>query len=129
MVRALDAALRASGVTDDQRGSITLAVAEALNNICEHAYGKGAAGPVSLTATLAPEGLEVILRDSGGAMPGGALPRPRSPDPSVSRDSLPEGGFGWPLMHKLCSDISYNRNKGQNTLILRFEASCVPLRH
>ncbi|WP_348540063.1 hypothetical protein [Ruegeria sp. HKCCE4148] len=33
---------------------------------------------------------------------------------------MPEGGFGWFLIHQLTSDIQYERRDGCNRLSLRF---------
>ena len=120
MVESLTSHLDDAGIDRDLRGSITLAVSEALNNITEHAYAERAPGPVAMTVDLLTDSVDVTLIDSGRAIPGKDLPPAHLPDSAGPRSNLPEGGFGWFLIHSLCCDLDYNRKSGQNTLSLRF---------
>ncbi|MGK7752779.1 MULTISPECIES: ATP-binding protein [unclassified Roseovarius] len=120
MVQALAAALAGAGIGADQRGSITLAVGEALNNVTEHAYAGRRPGQVHMIADLLPDRVLVTLSDSGRAMPGNRLPAGDLPDSSGPRADLPEGGFGWHLIHKLCPELTYSRQAGTNTLCMTF---------
>ncbi len=120
MVDALAQALCHAGLDGDLGESVILAVAEALNNVAEHAYAGQAPGPVHMTADLFDDVLHVTLDDHGRPMPGLVLPPPRLPDATGPRDTLPEGGFGWFLIHKLTDTLTYNRRAGQNTLLLGF---------
>ncbi len=126
MVEALGAALTDAGIDGDLRGSITLAVSEALNNVTEHAYAGRAPGEVHMVVDLLADRVLVTLFDSGRAMPGDALPPGHLPDRSGARADLPEGGFGWYLLHKLCLDLSYTRHAGRNTLRMTFPRSLAP---
>lgn len=105
-----------SGLSADARGVIELVLAEALNNVAEHAYG-GGGGPVELTLTSEPGGLRCLIVDAGRAMPDGRLPEGRlvARQGSVLQD-LPEGGFGWHLIRSLCVDLSYRRIGDRNHL-------------
>jgi serine/threonine-protein kinase RsbW len=89
-----------------------LVLAEILNNVAEHAYEDGQAGPVDLRVELAPGRLICRVRDKGRALPGGNLPGAVPADP---RD-LPEGGFGWSMVRALASNICYRRIGGWNAL-------------
>lgn len=120
MVEALGTALDHAGICRDQRGSITLAVSEALNNITEHAYAGLSRGQVHMVTDLLTDGVLVTLCDSGRPMPGKTLPAGHLPDSSGARAELPEGGFGWHLIRKLCADLSYTRHAGKNTLRMTF---------
>lgn len=126
MVEALGVALTDAGIDGDLRSSITLAVSEALNNVTEHAYAGRAPGEVHMTANLSDDRVLVTLYDSGRAMPGDALPPGHLPDSSGARADLPEGGFGWFLLHKLCLDLFYTRQAGRNTLRMTFPRYVAP---
>jgi len=109
------------GQGPEQRGTIKIALAEALNNIAEHAYaGQQPPGPVDLHATADGGILQVILLDRGRALPGLAPPPGLHHDLEVEPDSLPEGGFGWLLIRELTEDVSYIRTGDENRLTLVF---------
>ncbi|WP_306110710.1 MULTISPECIES: ATP-binding protein [Roseovarius] len=126
MVEALDTALTDAGIDGDLRGSITLAVSEALNNVTEHGYAGRAPGEVHMVVGLLADRVLVTLSDSGRGMPGDALPPGLLPDSSGARADLPEGGFGWFLIHKLCLDLSHTRHAGRNTLRMTFPRYLAP---
>ncbi|MFM7336546.1 MAG: ATP-binding protein [Tabrizicola sp.] len=105
-----------SDLTDDDRGTAELVLAEILNNVAEHAYSE-AGGEVEVRLDPEPEGLRCLVLDSGREMPGGRLPEGRLPGgPDVALDDLPEGGFGWHLIRSLCAGLTYTRADGQNRL-------------
>ena len=115
-LRALIAAQPLRDLSPSGRGTAELALAEALNNIVEHAY---AATPGLIEVTLAPcpTGIACRIEDAGSAMPGGHLPAGRLPDCiGVPTDDLPEGGFGWSLIRSLTVDLRYERAGGRNRL-------------
>ena len=101
----------------EDRGTAELLLAEALNNVVEHAYARW---PGDITLHLARAGghISVVIRDQGLPMPGntppqGALPRLDAPE------SLPEGGFGWFLIRSLAKDLTYRRLGAVNELHFR----------
>ncbi|MCC5987648.1 MAG: ATP-binding protein [Pararhodobacter sp.] len=117
VLAALDARLVKLGVDEDDRASAELILAEALNNICEHAYaGKG--GPVEMIVDIRRAGLTCLLCDCGQPIPGGAPPGGGLPiiDPP---DNVPEGGFGWHIIRCLSTDLRYRRDNGWNRLSFR----------
>lgn len=110
----LIAVLSDSGVGADDLANVEIILAEALNNVSEHAYPQGA-GPVELSVTLGPGGLKCVIGDHGQPMPDGHAPKggePRIEPP----DHLPEGGFGWHIIRCLTTDLRYSRLDGQNFL-------------
>jgi len=118
----VDAALAAAGAADDLRTRAQIALAEACNNIVEHAYQAPydtADAVIALDIAGDQGGLQITLRDKGRAMPDGPLPGRELPpiDPD-DPDSLPEGGFGWALLREMTRALSLSRRNGQN--ILRF---------
>ena len=119
---AVDAALGASRIDGNLRDRAQIALAEACNNIVEHAYA--AAQPerepmIALDVAADMGGLQVVLRDRGGPMPDGGLPGPDLPEMEPDDlPGLPEGGFGWPLLRGMARSLSLSRRHDQN--ILRF---------
>lgn len=118
----VDDALAAARVDGDLRHRTQIALAEACNNIVEHAYTREEAhSDQAITLDISADlgGLQIALRDRGGPMPDGRLPGPDLPpiDPGDPLN-LPEGGFGWPLLRGMTRSLSLSRRNGQN--ILRF---------
>jgi len=97
-------------------------LAEALNNVEEHAYAGGDAGPVRLSLSQQGNDLCAVIRDRGFAMPQGRPPNGRLPATDVAREDLPEGGFGWYLIRHLSDSLIYKRDEGENYLGLCFSA-------
>ena len=112
-------------LSDDRRGTAELVLAEALNNIVEHAYSRED-GQISLSLQLGAGELgsgELLCRieDSGLPMPRGELPG----GPLCLHDGageVVEGGFGWHLIRALSHDLNYCRQDGRNLLSFRLDA-------
>ena len=100
-----------AGLSQDDRGTAEIVLAEVLNNVVEHAYAAGT-GPILLTLRLGDGWLHCLVEDEGVAMPGGEPPAGHAPDPA----DLPEGGFGWHLIRVLCQGLRYERQDGMNRL-------------
>lgn len=101
-------------------GTLELALAEALNNIVEHAYdGKG--GRICLSIEARPAGLYCEVTDFGRALPGGDPPRSvAGADPPATRtEALREGGWGWHMVQNLTRDLGYRRAGMENRLSFR----------
>jgi serine/threonine-protein kinase RsbW len=122
--------LAARGVPARSLGSVELVLAEALNNVVEHAYAQ-AAGPIEILLHPAGGLLDCRIRDRGLGMPGGALPDGAPDSLDCLLADLPEGGFGWLLIRELAEGIEYRRIEGQNQLAFRMRidpASDLPVR-
>lgn len=107
-------------VPEDRLATIELVLAEALNNVAEHAYAGGPPGPVSLTARHDGDRLCIVLRDTGRPLPGLVPPTGAPPDLDVATKDLPEGGFGWLLIRDLTDRVDYARHGTENRLTLEF---------
>lgn len=104
----------------DDAGTVELVMAEALNNIVEHAYPEGdPPGPIKVSCKHAADGLHLLVVDRGRTMPDGQVPDGAEVDLSVNFLDMPEGGFGWFLIKDLASDIRYERVNWENRLMFR----------
>lgn len=114
------ARLRAEGVSEDACGTVEIALAEALNNIVEHAYA-GCAGRIGIAAALDGTDLRCTLTDRGRPLPGLRPPESTRPMLGHTRAEAPEGGFGWPLIRSLTRCLRYERAGSVNRLTLCFD--------
>ena len=106
----------ASGSDADTVGQIEIALAEVLNNVVEHALPHAAGSAIFLAARRDAHGWHFTIRDKGIAIPGGVVPRPALPSTNRPLQELPEGGFGWAIVHTLARDLTYHRRDGCNHL-------------
>ena len=105
---------------DADRGTAEIVLAEALNNIVEHAYAKHTG---TIAVDLAIDGTELLCKivDHGIAMPGEVLPTGELRIFDNWQD-LPEGGFGWHLIRTLSRALTYHRRDNANVLCFRLDA-------
>lgn len=109
-----------AGYEPDLMDRISIALAEAANNIVEHAYADYS-GEIRVLVRRAGQHLHFELRDKGAPMPGNMLPDGRAADLDVGVQDLPEGGFGWFLIHELTDGLRYDRKGDENILTVSFE--------
>ncbi|MCL4186676.1 MAG: ATP-binding protein [Rhodobacteraceae bacterium] len=124
-LRTVTEALAAAGVPEGLCGRVEIAVAEALNNVAEHAYD-GAMGPIWLQVGRCRRSGDILccIADRGRPMPDAGLPAGVLPALDTVLTGLPEGGFGWFLLRALGRGIRYRRAGGVNRL--RFRISPEP---
>lgn len=104
----------------EEAGTVQLVLAEVLNNILEHAYpSAGPTGSIHVACRQAENGLNFRITDQGRAMPDGQTPLGMPQSVDVDLMDLPEGGFGWFLIHSLAKDVVYERVGQSNQLCLR----------
>ena len=108
----------------DARDAARIVLAEALNNIVEHAYAQSP-GEIEVTIELCRAGLTCRIMDAGLPLPDGALPDGRLA-PLQPEHDLPEGGFGWHLIRALSEDLAYRREGERNLLTFRIAAQQYP---
>ncbi|WP_170774781.1 ATP-binding protein [Ruegeria lacuscaerulensis] len=120
-IAQLSACLKAQGLPAHKAGDVKIALAEAINNVVEHAYAGVTPAQVKVRCRLNQDWLEILISDTGNPLPGFRVPEGMPAALGSSRDELPEGGFGWFLIHELTSDIRYERSNGCNWLSLRFD--------
>jgi serine/threonine-protein kinase RsbW len=104
----------------EEAGTVELVMAEALNNIVEHAYPQGDdSGPITIVCNHRRDGLHMTITDRGHGMPDGRTPLGAPVDIDVMPCDIPEGGFGWFLIKDLAKDVQYQRVELENRLSLR----------
>ena len=116
---AIDKVLQSIQASHEFQTTSQIVLAEALNNIVEHAYGAPGMGKIELTLCLLDDHIQVELRDSGKPMPDRVIPSADSPRTGPAPETLPEGGFGWKIIDDLTQDLNYRRNPGGNVLRFR----------
>lgn len=119
-IRATLNRLAGAGISHEIRENVQIVLTEIVNNVVEHAYQGASAGPIGIEYRISIAALHITVTDRGRGFPGGVLPDNGEIDLTCPRASLPEGGFGWPLIRRLTSHIIYVRNRGQNRLDLWF---------
>ncbi len=103
-------AWRADGLNDDHCGMAEQVIAEALNNVVEHAQAERPGGKIVLETRRNADALECRIMDDGAPMPDDQLPKGELADVSATPlDDLPEGGFGWFLIRTLTCGLNYRR--------------------
>ncbi|MEM7643934.1 MAG: ATP-binding protein [Pseudomonadota bacterium] len=88
---------------------------EFLNNVVEHGEA-GPAAEIQIDVTLDASHLRIATKDSGAPLPATCLADAALPEAGGRIDDLPEGGFGWFIIHQIASDIAYERVDGRNCL-------------
>lgn len=118
-LRALFDTILLRSLPEDGRGTAEIVLAEALNNIVEHAYSSHD-GEIEITLHLRQNELVCRISDSGLPMPDEKLPAGLLA-PLENNTDLPEGGFGWHLIRTLSKDLDYRRENGRNLLSFRLD--------
>lgn len=118
---ALSEWLNASCLPCVRVDEVEIAMAEAINNVVEHAYAGAEPGLIRVSCEPGLAQLDIHICDDGVPLPQNRMPPGLAADITVSRADLPEGGFGWFLIRKLTSSILYERRGTTNHLSLRFD--------
>jgi serine/threonine-protein kinase RsbW len=97
-------AVRGSGLSDEQRENLAVAVAEALSNAAVHGNKLQPGRSVQVRVSVRDRrGASVEIADSGAGFDRRSLMDPTSPD-----RVLQTGGRGVFLMHQLVDRVEYN---------------------
>lgn len=104
------------GVREGLRADLGIVLGEVLNNIVEHAVPQGPEGWIDVEVKCAAGRLQVETVDTGLPLPPQLLSGAALPDMGDTPLDLPEGGFGWFIIHALARDMTYERAGGRNHL-------------
>lgn len=118
----MQSTLARSGLDSDIVGRFEIVMAEALNNVVEHAYAQHPSGRIAVNLAWGVKGVDCTIIDEGEELPGHTPPSGRAKPENCAFEDLPEGGFGWHLIHTLAQDVRYIRSVNQNQL-----SFCIPL--
>lgn len=99
-------------LSEEERGRLEIVLAEALNNVVEHAAH---AGGIELRIAGTGRALRCAVIDDGTPMEGEPPDRTTPPDPFRPG----EGGFGCFLIRSLADDVRYVTRAGRNRLSFR----------
>ncbi|KIN74729.1 ATP-binding protein [Sulfitobacter guttiformis] len=114
------ACLEPLNLSSDETGTVELVLAEALNNVVEHALAAmHGQTTIEIQGCHSATGLRLTLIDCGAPMPMGTAPIPLAPDLDVPRNDIPEGGFGWFMIYALATEVHYSRIGRANHLSLQ----------
>ncbi len=102
---------------DEIVGELQLVLAEALNNVVEHAYLYSEDGVIDVFLSLDPAKLTIKITDTGRKFDG-PPPFKEMDVENYSFEELPEGGFGWNLIRTLTDYVEFEHADKQNRLIL-----------
>lgn len=103
-------------LSNDDSGTVELVLAEAVNNIVEHAYPTNPNGMIKLQITPMDNGLRCALSDNGCPMPVGVMTKEHRASLNCDIKNLPEGGFGLFLINGLTQGLRYTRQSKMNRL-------------
>ena len=99
-------------LSEEDRGTLEIVLAEALNNVVEHALHTG---EIELRIAGTGRTLRCAVIDDGTPMEGGFEEKAAQPDPFAPH----EGGFGCFLIAALADDVRYVTRAGRNRLSFR----------
>lgn len=121
MLADLQATLAVKLVDPDRTGDMMIVLGEMLNNTVEHAMRDQDGGWIDLSVRDAGARIEVVTRDDGRALPPALLTGDvELPEAGEDVETMPEGGFGWFLIHSLVDDLTYERDDGVNRISFSF---------
>lgn len=115
--------LSKAGLPEALCGTVEIVLAEALNNIVEHASAGTPFGQMSIDVVQTPNCLAFEVCDNGQPLPGLKVPHGVLPESDGPFQDLPEGGFGWFPIHQMASALHYDRGKVENRLYFVIETN------
>ena len=107
------------GFSSEDCYALALCSVEAVSNSVRHAHGGEPGHTVTLRLTILPQRVEIRVLDDGSPVPleKRAPPRELEIDPE-DPSSIPEGGRGLFLIHKLMDRVEYGREGSSNVLLM-----------
>ncbi len=103
-----------AGLSDRAQYDVEVAIDEACANIIEHSYGGEVGGEIECICQILPDGLKIVLHDTGCFFDPNSVPEP---DLKAPLDQRKEGGLGLFFMRKLMDEVIFDPCQGQGTLL------------
>ena len=113
---AVSRLFEAKGLTENLRSDVAIVLGEVLNNIVEHSVANRDGSWIGLEVLREDGGVQIETVDRGRPLPPQLLASATLPERPVDIPDLPEGGFGWFIIHSLAQDMVYERSAGTNRL-------------
>lgn len=114
----LKAELERNAIEAEFKGDILIVLAEVLNNIVEHAYRAPREGDIHLIVQAQKmahkNAVYIKTIDQGPPVPPDTLSGRSLPPLTDDVQDMPEGGFGWFMIHALTETIDYERINDEN---------------
>ena len=107
-----------AGNVTSRADNVDLCVHEAVVNIVQHGYRRGAQGTIAVTVEAVDRGLAVTIADNGHPFNPLLHPAPHRP---LTIDDARDGGFGIDLIRSFADELEYRRENEHNILMLRFQ--------
>ncbi|WP_220750726.1 ATP-binding protein [Jannaschia sp. AI_61] len=115
-LQSIEDLARSYNIAKDIYGDVLIVLGEVLNNIVEHAFADEPDGWIDCKISRHRTHFLIETRDNGTPLPPRLLSAGALPDTGTDLEDLPEGGFGWFIVHTLTDDMIYERLDGQNHL-------------
>ena len=109
---------KAAGLSEKAIYDVEVAIDEAVVNIIEHSYGADENGEVDCSCQILPDGLQIVLHDTGCFFDPDDVPEPDLVSPLEERRT---GGLGLYFMRKLMDQVSFDPCSGQGTRLTMFK--------
>ena len=107
------------GALDNKITNVQIVLAEVLNNVIEHGFESENSGTVEIEIKVFDDSLVIQVSDNGMEFtPPNITQTPLQDITDI--DGLPEGGFGWFLIHEITSSFEFYRMDNKNYLTLVF---------
>lgn len=107
-----------AGLSEKAIYDVEVALDEAVVNIIEHSYGGQGTGEIECTCQILPDGLQIVLHDSGCFFNPDDVPEPDLTSPLDERKT---GGLGLYFMRKLMDEVTFDPCAGRGTRLTMFK--------
>ncbi|UWQ21444.1 ATP-binding protein [Jannaschia sp. W003] len=115
----LEARCGAARLAPERTGDLLIVLSEILNNAVEHGTEPPRRGTLAVAVRRDGGILAVECRDDGRPLPAALLRPTDGPAVDGPFADMPEGGFGWAIIHDLAADLRHVREGGWNRLSFR----------
>ncbi len=105
---------RKAGLSERAIYDVEVALDEACTNIIEHSYRGKKKGEIEVICQIIPDGLKIIIHDSGCYFNPDFIPKP---DVNTPLNKRKQHGLGLYFMQRLMDEVIYDPCEGEGTLL------------